>query len=80
MFEVDLSENFKKEDSSTNQNLAIWQKCLWCRRPKIDPNDKWEVIDLNNLDLKPKTNEPSEKIFVDDGSKENQSMNPDKPD
>ena len=78
MFEVDLSDNFTKEDSNANHNF--WQKCLWCKWPKIDPNDKWEVIDLNNLELKPKTIEPSEKIFVDGGPKENQSMNPDKPD
>ena len=78
MFEVDLSENFTKEDSNANHNF--WQKCLWCRRPKIDPNDKWEVIDLNNLDWKPKTIEPSEKMLVDGGPQENQSMNPDKPD
>ena len=78
MFEVDLSDNFTKEDSSVNHNF--WRKCLLCRRPKIDHNDKWEVIDLNNLDLKPKTNEPSEKILVDGGPQENQSMNQDKPD
>ena len=78
MFEVDLSDNFTKEDSNVNHNF--WRKCLWCRRSEIDPNDKWEVIDLNDLDLKPKTIEPSEKIYVDGGPQENQSMNPDKPD
>ena len=78
MFEVDLSDNYKREDSNANHNF--WRKCLWCKWPTIDPNDKWEVIELNELELKPKTNEPSEKIVVDGGPQENQSMNPDKPD